>query len=161
MIKQLWGGVGTGLFWLSWPVWVLYFRLSGKRSRVLVIVENEVLIMQSWLGSKNFGLPGGGTTKNETTLSAAVRELHEETDIEAAESSMTYLGSRLNKRYKFRYRSDFFVLQLAEKPELHLRRLEVFSIKWIPLAETANYKFDDDASYAFRRYQPPEQASLL
>ncbi|MDB5182421.1 MAG: ADP-ribose pyrophosphatase [Candidatus Saccharibacteria bacterium] len=160
-IKKMWGGVGTGLFWLLWPAWVVYFRISNVRARVLVVCGDEVLLVQGWLGTKNWNLPGGGATKNEKTVSAAARELHEETGILAPESSLTKLASFKHKKYNFKYHGDLFVLSLNEKPELSLRKGEIWNAAWVPLAEMKQYDLDDEARLALRRYQPPERPSLL
>lgn len=161
MFKIMWGLIGTGLFWLLWPVWVVYFRLSGTRSRVLVVVEDEVLLLKGWLGDKKYNLPGGGTKKQESTRSSAIRELYEETGITVAESSLTSIGTQTHKKRGLQYTADYFVLQLPSKPELKLNKLEIFSAAWVGLNNLSTVKLGDDALFALKRYQPLEQASLL
>jgi len=160
-MKKLWGGIGTGLFWLLWPVFVFYFRLSGSRARALVICDDEILLVQSWLSNKKWSLPGGGTKKDESLVTAAVRELYEETGIETAESSLTKLGTFKHTKYHFDYLGHLYVLNLAEKPELKLQRKEIRAAKWIPIEDSKQYRLNDETRSALRRYRPPEQASLL
>ena len=161
-MRRIWGWIGTGLFWLLWPVWFVYFKFSGRRSRVLVVAGDEVLLVQGWLGTHaEWSLPGGGNAKNETSNSSAVRELYEETGIQTTESGLHELGQRVNTSYGLHYIADFYVLALSEKPKLKLPRIEIVSAVWVPLDETQNYKLDDDARYALKQYRPPEQPSLL
>ena len=160
-MKKLLGGIGTGLFWALWPVWVIYFRFSNLRARVLVVCEDEVLLVQGWLSTKKWDIPGGGVKKTEDMAAAATRELYEETGIEAAESSLTKLGSFKYAKHGFKYGGDLFVLNLPEKPVLNTRKGEIWSIAWTPLSEAKTLKLCDEAKSALRRYRPPEQASLL
>ena len=161
VMRKYWGYLGTGSFWLLWPVWVVYFRISNIRARVLVVCEDEVLLVQGWLSSKHWGLPGGGAKKSEETIVAAKRELYEETGIETAESSLTKLGSFKYAKHGFKYGGDLFVLNLPEKPVLTPKKGEIWNIEWVPFGEVKKIKLDDEARSALRRYRPPEQASLL
>jgi 8-oxo-dGTP pyrophosphatase MutT (NUDIX family) len=160
-LKKMWGAVGTGLFWLLWPLWVVYFRFSSVRARVLVVCDEEVLLVQGWLSTKKWSLPGGGADRNEKTVSAAARELDEETGIRAPESNLTKLGSFKHTKYHFKYHGDLFVLSLNEKPELQVRKGEIWNVAWVPIDDVKQYKLDDEARSAIRRYQPPERPSLL
>ena len=161
MINILWGNVGTVLFWMLWPVWVVYFRYFKNRSRILVVVDTEILVVSGWLGDKRLGLPGGGTKRHETARNSAVRELFEETGILVAESSLTELGRMLHKSRGLRYTAEYFVLQLPKKPVLKLRKPEIFSACWIAIDYYPKCKLGDDTVYAVSKYRPPTQASLL
>lgn len=160
-MKNLWGKVGTVLFWLLWPVWVVYFKYGGTRSRVLVACKGEVLLVQSWLGPKRYMLPGGGSHKSETVSASAIRELKEETGLEVTESMLMKLGSRRHRQYRLRYHARFFAVELAEKPKLHLQRHEIFRASWFLIETIDEAQLDEEAVYALKRYRPLKQASLL
>lgn len=148
------------MWWLLWPVWVVYFRNGPLRSRVLVVCNGEQLVVQNWLGLKQYALPGGGCKKNESPLASAVRELYEETGINTSESALIRLGSRRHKKYGLKYHAKFFCLELAEKPVLNLRKPEIFTAIWVPI-DTTTVNLADEVGYALKRYKPIEQASLL
>jgi 8-oxo-dGTP pyrophosphatase MutT (NUDIX family) len=161
ILRKIWGAFGTGLFWSLWPAWVVYFRVSSVRARVLVVCDEEVLLVQGWLSTKKWSLPGGGAGTGEKTVSAAARELHEETGIQVPESNLTKLGSFKHTKYWFKYHGDLFVLSLSERPELNVRKGEIWNAQWVPLSDVKQYTLDDEARLATRRYQPPERPSLL
>ena len=80
--------VGFIAFWVCWPGLYFYFKPFPERSRVLVVAGDEFLAVRPWLGKGRYILPGGGKKRQETLLSSAVRELNEETGIDAPESSL-------------------------------------------------------------------------
>jgi 8-oxo-dGTP pyrophosphatase MutT (NUDIX family) len=160
-MKKLWGSVGTALTWLLWPFWVVYFRIYSNRARVLIVCRDEVLLVQNWLGTRQWILPGGGAKSTETAVAAAVRELSEELGVEVPESSLSRLGSRNYKKRGIRYKSEIFCLTLAEKPALRVRRREIYATIWVSLNELHSMPLSKEVSTILRRYQPPEQASLL
>lgn len=161
MILKMWEKIGLFMFWFLWPVWFLYFKFSGTRSRVLVIVEDEMLVVRSWLGGGTYSLPGGGTKKHETTLMSAIRELYEETGIKAAESSLTRCGKRKHKSHGLRYTVEYFVLNLPKKPELKLAKPEILSACWVPKEPLVPLKYSDDVLHVLKRYRPLTQVNLL
>lgn len=73
---------------LSSPFQLAFFAIYNKvfhvpRARVLVWNEHsELLLVRSWGGKPQWGLPGGGVQRNEQTIDAAKRELFEEVGID-------------------------------------------------------------------------------
>ena len=160
-MKRLWQIIGISLFWLAWPIGVIYFHCSNLRSRVLVICGDEVLLVKGWLSTGMWSLPGGGAHKNELPQAVAARELSEETGIIAPESSLVKLGSYRYSKHWFNYHSDLFYVLLPKKPELKLRTIEIYKAQWFAIGSVKSIQLDDEAAYALQRYRPPEQASLL
>jgi 8-oxo-dGTP pyrophosphatase MutT (NUDIX family) len=72
-------------------------HLPGWRAqRVRIVLRNQtgdILLVKTWLSQQRWALPGGGVEKAETPEQAAVRELHEETGLEIAASSLRYLAT--------------------------------------------------------------------
>lgn len=72
------------------------FKLK-KLSKILVVVEEKIIVVQQYRKSINattIELPGGEIESNETALEAAIRELREETGIVIEE--LFHLGSYIN-----------------------------------------------------------------
>ncbi|MDO8460003.1 MAG: NUDIX hydrolase [Nanoarchaeota archaeon] len=87
------------------------------RNRATVIVEDEkgiLLVSHSFGKRPNFMLPGGGIKRKELPLTAAVRELHEETNLEATEV-----------KYLFNFKSEYnnhFVFLIKTRGALRKKR---------------------------------------
>ena len=159
--KKIWGHIGVGLFWILWPVWVVYFRIYNKRSRIVVVYQDQILLVQGWLGTRKYGLPGGGLRKNESYEAGVVRELFEETSVVVPESALVKIGTRRNKKYHFNYDATYFCVDLNEDPNMHFKLGEIFKAAWLPLDSLDMSLLDDEAIYALKRYKPMRQSSLL
>ena len=152
---------GSILFWLAWPVWSVYFHVSPKRSRVLVVCGGEVLLVKAWLSTGKLMLAGGGAKPSETMEASAVRELKEEVGIEAAETALRPVGEFLHREYGLRYHASCFVLELDDKPPIKLRRPEISQAKWYKFNQIRGHMLDSDAAFALKQYEPLDQTSLL
>ena len=68
-----------------------------KRATAVVIKNGKVLLVRD-KGKQKFSLPGGGIHRDEPTLSAAIRELYEETGLRATKAirlrDCDYKGSK-------------------------------------------------------------------
>lgn len=124
--------IGKVAFWVSCPAIWLYLRL-GKRTRILLIHGDEFLVLRSWLGSGQWGLPGGGLHRGEQSLDGLIREVREETGISLSRRQIT-LAYQVNpgkSGLKFSY--DCYVCQLPEKPAITLQGNEISVFAWQPV----------------------------
>lgn len=84
---------------LSSPFQLAFFAIYNKvfhvpRARVLVWNEHkELLLVRSWGGKPQWGLPGGGVMRNEQYVDAARRELYEEVGLGLAVEAFTYVAT--------------------------------------------------------------------
>lgn len=128
-MKRIWILSGRLLFWTAWPalfVW-LYFT---TRTRVLVIVGDQILIVKGWLSSGKWGLPGGGVHIGEDPEVAALRELREETGITVKKGKLRFLRKAAAKDdHRLKYQYHAFSLELPKKPPLK-RQLELTHLEW-------------------------------
>jgi 8-oxo-dGTP pyrophosphatase MutT (NUDIX family) len=122
--------IGTLAFLISLPG--LYFYLKkDERTRVVVQVGDEILVLKGWYGSNKWMLPGGGMHKGEEPVEAAIRELAEETGIIAKPTDLHYITSgNVKDSYGLGYKYHLFVIQLSERPESAVRNYEIFDIAW-------------------------------
>lgn len=129
-MKKIWFISGKFAYWLSLPLLYVYFRMT-KRTRVLVAVGDNVLVVKAWLGSGRWGLPGGGLHIGEKPAAGAVRELAEETGIEVNASKLQYLFSKISEnKHGPRYLYHAFLLKLAKPPAISKQELEITHAEW-------------------------------
>jgi 8-oxo-dGTP pyrophosphatase MutT (NUDIX family) len=124
---------GRIIYWVGWPVSFasLYFT---KRSRVLIVCGQEVLVVKGWLGSGHWHTPGGGIHKGEAPVDGAMREVQEEIGLTVKPEQLQQLfHKRITTRRFFRYDCYAFVLLLLVKPELKLQPNEIIDSAWLPL----------------------------
>lgn len=136
MIKKCYALLTRYLSILVFPLKVLLIK-NSRRVRVLIICKDSVLLVKSSIGSQKWSLPGGGIEKNEEAVSAAVREVYEETSVRLKKSTLKNLGeySRPIKHSTCHYRATFFVTNLPQKisPKI-IRPLEILDIGWFSLS---------------------------
>lgn len=131
-MKWLWQRCGIVAFWLTWPLSWLYLR-RGSRTRVLVVVGNEVLVVKPWLGAGKWILPGGGVHWREDPLSGVLRELREETGVVLEPTHLQQLHQTTYTQYSFRFPYVCYVAVLAVKPPTRRQLLELTDLTWLSL----------------------------
>lgn len=130
-MKHIWHSIGKGAFWLLWPALFIYLWFT-KRTRILVVVGHEVLLIKGWLSSGRWGLPGGGLHAWESPEKGAQRELQEETGITVGTDQFHLLHSqKARSSHGHQFFAYTYVLELPEKPELHLQKGEITDAKWV------------------------------
>ncbi len=70
------------IYYLTWPITGIYLH-NSQRVRVLIAKDNKILLVKSSYGSQRWSLPGGGVDRGESCMSAASRELAEETGLDS------------------------------------------------------------------------------
>jgi 8-oxo-dGTP diphosphatase len=126
--------LGPPIFWLSYPIAYLYLRV-GIRTRVLIIVDDAILLQKSWLGLDEWGLPGGGVHHGEASLAGAQREVHEETDIQLSAKQLEFMYRDQAQVRGLTFRFDCYSAQLAKRPTQARPMREIAELAWVPLKE--------------------------
>jgi len=122
--------IGIGLYWLAWPAYQVYLRLS-ERTRVVLVHDGKVLVMHQWISTGQWSLPGGGMHKGETSLNGAVRELHEETGITADPAALIYLGREAYRAHGHHFMYHVYAAPTQAREPLHRQWYEVADLAWV------------------------------
>ncbi|HSX15822.1 MAG TPA: NUDIX hydrolase [Candidatus Saccharimonadales bacterium] len=133
-MNRLWRRVGTVLSVLAWPALFVYLRI-GARTRVVVLAEGQVLLVQGWLSRERWQLPGGGLHWREQSEAGAVRETFEETGLQLDPASLRLLQSEWCTAGGLSFYAHFFVVQLKQKPSLPEPHGEIVAMVWVPITE--------------------------
>ena len=136
------------------------YKKLPLRSGVGIVVinkENKVFVARRIDNSKNFWqMPQGGVDEGEDFLTAAYRELKEETSIkkveliEEVDGLLTYLlpdrllGIIWKGKYKGQKQKWFLMRYLGEDSEINLRtdKPEFLDWKWVDLKEITKFVVD-------------------
>lgn len=132
--------IGRFIYFIAWPVWVVYFKITPPRSKVFVTLKGKALLVKGWLGSNYWSLPGGGSHRGEDPKEAARRELLEEVGIDASVDDLVLLGK--DRFYRNAILSDvvFFKLNLSSQPKIKLQKLEISDYIWVDINKLDEYK---------------------
>ncbi len=129
-MMKLWQKLGVTVFWLSWPL--LYWYLRGsRRTRVLLVHNDNVLVTKSWVGDGKWSLPGGGLHHGESGADGALRELHEETGITIEKEQLIPLHSAVYQAHGLGFAYECFVVEFKEMPPVPKLRSETVAAQWI------------------------------
>jgi 8-oxo-dGTP pyrophosphatase MutT (NUDIX family) len=126
--------VGLIGFYLAWPALYIYLKQS-TRTRIVVLYQGQVLVLKNWLSDNRWSIPGGGLHKDEDPKLGAIRELFEETGIQAAAVDLEAIGEGRYRLHGLSYAFRSYMLRLDSEPVLRRQHIEVSRITWLRPSE--------------------------
>ncbi len=142
---------GTGVYWLTWPGLWLYLHFS-HRTRVLVVCDQHVLLVKSWLGDGKWSLPGGGLHRGEAPRVGAQRELAEETTLNVSLDDFQFFASTTASSNGLRFSYDLFVVELATQSSVNRQPSEIAAIGWHDHHQLLNRQLNQEVQEALRAW---------
>lgn len=134
--------IGRVLYLLAFPI--IYFSVNGtKRTRIVIISDNQVVLVKNWLGDGSYGLPGGGAHKNEPLKAAAIREVKEEVGLSLNEKSLKQIRTFSHYKNFVTTEQTVYVARLKEKLPLKVQKFEIIEASWINLVDIDSLKLED------------------
>lgn len=149
---NIWKNLGTIAFWLTWPLLYVYLR-STKRTRLLVICKDEILLTKGWLGPDEWSLPGGGLNRKEDPADGAIREIYEETGLNVEKDQLKYLELSRASMHGLRFKCHYFICAYKSKPKA-TRSSEVVAMSWFNRRELLAQRLTPDSLLAINKFYP-------
>lgn len=146
-------GIGKVIHYIGWPFWVWYFNTKPPRARVFVVCEGKLLLVQTWLGAGHWGTPGGGSEKGEDMLTAAIRELREETAIKATHHDIVDLGKYWHIDSGIKFEAYFYLLKLDKLPKVKVQKKEIAKHGWFSRAEVEQMDLSMDTRHGLDTFK--------
>jgi len=145
----LWRWLGRAAYWLAWPALFVYLRI-GARTRVLVVAEDQILLVQSWMGDAKWALPGGGLHRGERPQDGAVREVAEETGVLLDAKQIQLLNSGWYSSQGLASYCHFFAARVDRPMQPRHQRGEILAARWFSLADIAHIPTKPNVGHALK-----------
>ena len=148
-----WRRFGIVLYWLAWPALFVYLRI-GERTRVAIVADGYILLVQPWLGEARWGLPGGGLHRGEQPAAGAVRETLEETGVQLDPVALKPLGKYWCVQNGIGNQVHFFTVQLSGIHPVRKQFGEMADVQWVPLREVHALPLKNEVEQALALLAP-------
>jgi ADP-ribose pyrophosphatase YjhB (NUDIX family) len=127
---SLWRALGVISYWVGWPVFWFYLR-GSQRARVLLVAEDKILVVKTWLGDSKWSLPGGGLHDGEDPKLCAIRELAEETNIELKTGQLQLMAAEPCRAHGHTFDCHYFLANIDEDLPTRPQFWEILEAKWM------------------------------
>ena len=125
---------------------ILFVEVPPVVSAAAFIEKNSKILLMDYSYMKGFGLPGGVVGKGESLEEAVVREIKEETGLEA--SKVDYFGSFVSVELGVPFVSALFVVKGKGK----LKQSEEGNLFWLDPKEAVGKMGYKNAEYGLQKY---------
>lgn len=127
----------TIVHYLLWPFLWLYTPLT-RRSRVLIIQDNKLLVVKGKLGPNVWQLPGGGIKFGESAVEAAKRELKEELYLDAVKIDELNDSFIVCRQFGLLFRLHFFAVSIKKDATITIQKSEIRDYTWLAIDDLKN-----------------------
>lgn len=128
---RMWRVCGRIVYWIGWPGVYVILRTQPPRTRVVLMFDGKILLIQNWMGAGTWTLPGGGLYQQEQAAIGASRELFEEVGLRLQPSQLVSLGSFKVRSHGIPVTIVGYTVTLSHKPRIRLRGIEVADYCWV------------------------------
>jgi 8-oxo-dGTP pyrophosphatase MutT (NUDIX family) len=109
-----------------------------RRARVVVIVDDKILVVRNKLGPNVWQLPGGGIKFGESVADAATREVFEELKVASKSALVMNQEPLVCSQFGLLFRLHFVRITPQEPMDIVMQSSEIAEYEWLPVAELAN-----------------------
>lgn len=116
----------------GWRVAGRLARTPAMRTRVAIICDGQLLLIQNITNFRKWTLPGGGYHKDEGSVECAIRELREELHVTIPKKAFQYTGQFTEDQRGTIYTYDVFIATISKRPHIRIS-WELAHARWVPL----------------------------
>lgn len=149
-MQRAWVALGKGLYYATcWNA--ISIALQGSyRVRGVVIAEEHVLLVRTWLGHQRWTLPGGGVARGEPVEAALQREIHEEVGVSVPKFSILYADRE--KECLATFHQTYMIGNLHHRTTIKKAAFELIEARWVALDDVPHLTGLDQTVAAALRY---------
>jgi len=129
--------IGRLLAWATLPLAIVVLR-GSHRTRVMIVSNNKLLVVKTFIHHGRWSLPGGGVHNGESSFDGALRELKEETGVTLTRDELTFVGEKPFSSYGVSTLNTYFLARLPKKTPL-MHNFEIIESDWIDIS-SINHK---------------------
>lgn len=90
-----------------------------------------MVVVENWLGTGRWSLPGGGVKRDESPVQAARREVYEEVGLMIDPARLRSLGEYTQRDHGLQFRYELFIVALPQRTALTPRPVEIRRAAWL------------------------------
>jgi 8-oxo-dGTP pyrophosphatase MutT (NUDIX family) len=108
------------------------------------LYNDDILVVNNWLGAGKWNLPGGGLYKREDPKEGLIRETYEETGVKLSPSRVTLLATEWYRIHGFKYKCHYFTAQVKYRPSLRHQPYEIVETAWFKRTDVTTERHGPD-----------------
>lgn len=101
---------------------------------MVITYDNQVLLVQNWIGPGRWELPGGGIKFGESTEDAAIREIREELHLHIEDVRKLSSQPITVKKGGIMQRVEYLQAAISPDDEI-VQNWEIAKVSWLPIGE--------------------------
>ena len=128
------GIAGKILLWILVIIFAIRNKPRLPRTRALITLGDNVLLVKNVTDFGRWTLPGGGIKQSEIYAQSIAREVLEELNIDAMPDAYIFIKQYNKHEIKASYDKICYRLDLAKSPQTKIKlSLEILEVQWFSL----------------------------
>jgi 8-oxo-dGTP pyrophosphatase MutT (NUDIX family) len=149
-MKYLWRRLGNLAYYLGLPLLRLVLN-NSKRTRVLIMSGDKILVVKGWLSDGLWELPGGGLRRGELKVDGATREVREETSLQLNRDDLEFITDFDIEDKGIRLYLSLFKTETSETSSIKNQFIEIIDHLWINMDQLTDQNSSPDLLMALHK----------
>ena len=149
-MKTVWSKLGQIVYRLTLPG-IYLVLMNSKRTRLVLLCKDKVLVVKPWLGNGRWSLPGGGIKKNESAEDALSREVKEEVGFKIPEKKYKKITNATYRQDGLKFSYTLFGCIIKKQVTPTISQKEIVEAKWVSWDSLSVRNANNDVITALKR----------